>query len=144
MKRFTTILLSVAFVVSGFMISFMKIDPQNQLHAAPIAPIVLSSRALPLDLQLDLAKYDSINSRVDTIIRHDTVRVVKYKTKYRAPKKAVEPDSLLAPAIKDTLYVPKLKIFIQMGKDVLMDTTFIRKPDSIECPKMQPLRECEE
>lgn len=122
----------------------MKTDSQNQLHAADSPPIVITRGALPLDLQLDLAKHDPVVNRVDTIIRHDTVQVVRYKTKYRAQKKMVEPDSLPSSVTQDTLYVPELKIFIQMGKDVLMDTTFTRKPDSVKCPKIQPLRECEE
>lgn len=146
MRRFTTILCSIAFMIAGFIISFMKPpELQNQLHAAPVAPIVLSRGALPLDLQLDLAKHDSIQIRKDTIVLHDTVQVVKYKIKYRAPKKKVaEPDSLPAPAKPDTLSVPKLKILIQMSEDVLMDTTFTVVPDSVECPQIQPLRACEE
>lgn len=144
MKRFTTILCSIAFMISGFLISFMKTEPQNQLHAAQSAPIVLSRGALPLDLQLDLEKRDQNIDRKDTIILHDTVHVVKYKTRYRALKKTVEPDSLPSPAIKDTLYVPELRVLIQTSKDVLVDTTFVIKPDSNKCQKIQPLRECEE
>lgn len=143
MKRFTTILCSIAFMISGFLISFMKSEPQNQLRAAP-SPLIVTRSALPLDLQLDLAKRDSVKTRVDTIVLHDTVQVVKYKTKYRAPKKVTEPDSLPAPVAPDTLCVSQLKIFIQMSKDVLMDTTFVIKPDSNGCPKIQPLRVCEE
>lgn len=142
MKRFTTILCSIAFMIAGFMIAFMKPpEAHNQLHAAPVAPIVLSRSALPLDLQLDLAKHDSVKILRDTIVLHDTVRIVKYKTKYRTPKKAVEPDSLLSPAKPDTLSVPKLKILIQVSKDVLMDTTFTVIPDSVKCPQIQPLQE---
>lgn len=144
MKRFTTVLCSIAFMIAGFMIAFMKTDQQNQLHAAENPPIVITKGALPLDLQLDLEKHNPVVNRTDTIIQHDTVHVVKYKIKYRAQKKAVEPDSLPSSANQDTLFVPELKIFIQMGKDVLMDTTFVEKPDSNKCPKIQPLRECEE
>lgn len=144
MKRFTTIVCSLAFMIAGFMISFMKPStPQNQLHAAPLAPITISKSALPLDLQLDLAKHDSVETRRDTIVVHDTVHVVKYKIKYRTPKKVVEPDSLPAPAKPDTLSVPKLKILIQVGEDVLTDTTFTVIPDSVKCPQIQPLQECE-
>lgn len=122
----------------------MKTEPQNQLHAAQNAPIVLSKGALPLDLRLDLEKRDQNIDRKDTIILRDTVQIVKYKTKYRALKKTVEPDSLPSLVTKDTLYVPELRVLIQMSEDVLMDTTFVIKPDSNKCQKIQPLRECEE
>lgn len=145
MKRFTTILCSIAFMIAGFMISFMKPpEPQNQLHAATLPPLTISRGALPLDLRLDLNKHDSVQIRRDTIILHDTVRVVKYKIKYRTPKKQVEPDSLPAPAKPDTLYVPRLKIFIQTSEDVLVDTTFAIIPDSSKCRTIQPLRAHEE
>lgn len=124
---------------------------QNDLHATTRTPftttgtlLTVPTTALPLDLQLDLAKRDSIRNRPDTVILHDTVRIVKYKIKYRAPKKPVEPDSLPTPAKPDTLFVPKLKISIQMSKDVLMDTTFTVIPDSVKCPHIQPLQEREE
>lgn len=88
---------------------------------------------MPLDLQLNMAKHDSVIIQKDTIIHHDTVQVVKYKTKYIERKKAVEPDSL-QPAVKDTLYVPELKIRIQMSEDVLMDTTITVKPENCKLP----------
>lgn len=144
MKRLTTIMCSIAFMISGFLISFMKPEPQNEIHASSPMQLTITRNALPLDLQLDLAKHDSIIHRIDTIVQHDTVQIVKYKTKYRAPKKTIEPDSLPSPVTKDTLYVPELRVFIQMSKDVLMDTTFVIKPDSNKCPNIQPLRECEE
>ena len=131
-------------MISGFLISFMKSDPQNQLYAAQQPPIVLTRSALPLDLQLDLEKKDKVVEKTDTVILHDTVQVVKYKTKYRAQKKLTEPDSLLTPAKPDTLYVPELRILIQMSEDVLMDSTFTIKRVSSECPEIQPLRECKE
>jgi len=135
---------SLAFMISGFLISFMKADPQNQLYAAETTPIVLSRGALPLDLQLDLEKKDRIVEKTDTVILRDTVQVVKYKTKHRAQKKSVEPDSLLTPAKPDTLYVPELRILIQVSEDVLMDSTFVIKRVGNKCPVIQPLRECKE
>lgn len=144
MRRFTTIMCSLAFMISGFLISFMKSNNQNQLHAAQSTPIILSRGALPLDFQLNLEKKDRIVEKTDTVILHDTVQVVKYKTKYRAQKKLVEPDSLLAPAKPDTLYVPELRILIQMSEDVLMDSTFIIRRVGNGCPVIQPLREYKE
>lgn len=145
MKRLTTILCSIAFMISGFVIFYAKPEPQNKIYAlSPPTQLTIVRNALPLDLQLDLAKHDSIIYRTDTIVQHDTVQIVKYKTKYRAQKKHVEPDSLQPPVTLDTLYVPELKISIQMSKDVLMDTTLILIPDSNKCPKIQPLRTCGE
>lgn len=122
----------------------MKTEPQNQLYAAQTTPIVLSRGALPLDFQLNLEKEDRIVEKTDTVILHDTVQVVKYKTKYRAQKKSVDPDSLPTPVKPDTLYVPELRILIQMSEDVLMDSTFVIKRVNNECQVIQPLRECKE
>lgn len=143
MKRLTTILCALAFMVSGILLTNMTVPQQNQLYAAQ-PPIIIQRSTLPLDLQLDLAKHDSENNRTDTIIQHDTVHVVKYKIKYRAPKKTVEPDSLSPVVAPDTSNVSMLNILIRMSEDVLMDTTIIVKPVNDSCPKIQPLRECKE
>lgn len=131
------------FLIAGIILSNIQGQKQNQLHAAS-PPITVLKTELPLDLQLDLAKHDSTLHRIDTIIQHDTVHVVKYKIKYRAPKKSVEPDSLPTPAITDTLCVPELKVRIQMGKDVLMDSVLLVNPELLKYPKIQPLQESEE
>ena len=144
MRKLTTILCSMAFMISGFLITFMKSEPQNQLHAAPVAPLFITKEALPLDLQSGLAKNDKSIVPKDTVILRDTVHVVKYRTKYRAPKKMVRPDSIPSPARSDTLYVPELRVIIQTSKDVLVDTTFTIKPVNSGCPELQPLRASEE
>lgn len=86
---------------------------------------------IPLDLQLDIAKRFNTDPEVIrdtiTVVRHDTVHTVKYKTKYRAPKKSVEPDTLPTQVI-DTLCVPSLKIKMQMGEKELMDTIITLGP----------------
>ena len=142
MKRFATILCSAMFLIAGILLSNIEGQKQNQLHASP--PITVIKTELPLDLQLDLAKRDSSLHRIDTVIQHDTVHIVKYKIKYRAPKKSIEPDSLPTSATSDTLCVPELKVRIQMGEDVLMDSVLLVNPELLKHPKIQPLQESEE
>lgn len=104
----------------------------KDLYAAP-APRATPSlmTQLPLDVQLDMLKranevHETTHDTI-TIVRHDTVHTVKYKTKYRVPKKSVEPDTLPKQAI-DTLYVPSLKVKMQMGEKELMDTIITLGP----------------
>lgn len=110
-----------------FIVSNGSPPKYKQLHAESVQPT-----ALPLDLQLDIAKRFNTAPEVIrdtiTVVRHDTVHTVKYKTKYRVPKKSVEPDTLPKQAI-DTLYVPSLKIKMQMGEKELMDTIITLGPD---------------
>lgn len=129
MKRLTTIICSLAFMVAGIFIMYNgKTASHKQLHAATPPPV---ATPLPLDLQLDIAKRFNKGPEVIrdtiTVVHHDTVPVVKYKVKYRAPKKSVEPDTLPT-QIHDTLYVPSLKVKMQMGEKELMDTIITLGP----------------
>ena len=106
----------------------------KDLHAEPAraTPFQVTPQ-LPLDIQLDMLKRaneviepEMIHDTV-TVVRHDTVHTVKYKVKYRTPKKSVEPDTLPT-QMKDTLYVPSLKVKMQMGEKELMDTIITLGP----------------
>lgn len=128
MKRFTTIICSVLFMLAGYFVASREPSHSNMIYAADYSPppVKIGVNDLPLDLQLDLTRTDTVRDTV-TIIHHDTVQVVKYKTKYRTHKPSVEPDTLLAQP-KDTLYVPSLKVKMQMGEKELMDTIITLGP----------------
>jgi len=103
----------------------------KDLHAEPVVQNPLISQ-LPLDIQLDMLKNsnkvrEEIHDTI-TIVHHDTVPVVKYKYKYRKPKKSVEPDTMPS-QLPDTLYVPELNIKVKMGEKELMDTILTVGPD---------------
>ena len=90
MKRLTTVILAIAFMIAGVSAAFMDFSPpgNNTLMAAtlPQQPLVWNNNgAMPLDLQLDLDK--RLSREAPTVIesRTDTVYVdkVKWKTRYR-------------------------------------------------------------
>ena len=116
------------FLLAGYFVASKVPHEQNTMYAASRTPPVttIGVESLPLDLRLDLNKQDTVRDTV-TIVHHDTVHVVKYKTKRRTKKRLVEPDTLPAQK-KDTLYVPSLKIKMQMGKKELMDTIITLGP----------------
>lgn len=115
------------FLLAGYFVASKVPHEQNTICAASrTPPTTIGVESLPLDLRLDLSKQDTVRDTV-TIVHHDTVHVVKYKTKRRTKKRSVEPDTLPAQK-KDTLYVPSLKIKMQMGKKELMDTIITLGP----------------
>lgn len=90
MKRLTTVILAIAFMIAGVSAAFMDFSPPGNktLMAAtlPQQPLVWNNNgAMPLDLQLDLDK--RLSREAPTVIesRTDTVYVdkVKWKTRYR-------------------------------------------------------------
>ncbi len=91
MKRLTTVILAVAFMIAGVAAAFMDFSPPGNktMMAATIPQPVLqwnTNGKLPLDLQLDLDKRLSHEScTVDTIRMTDTVYVdkIKWKTRYK-------------------------------------------------------------
>ena len=125
MKRLTTIILAIAFMIAGVSAAFMDYSPPGNktLMAAtlPQQPLMWNNNGvMPLDLQLDLDKRLSRETPTVNESRTDTVYVdkVKWKTRYRyktvsdrtAAREvgehltAVTPDSLPhAPTIISTL-----------------------------------------
>lgn len=125
MKRLTTIILAVCFMIAGVSAAFMDYSPPSNktLMAAtlPQQPLMWNNNGvMPLDLQLDLDKRLSRETPTVNESRTDTVYVdkVKWKTRYRyktvsdrtAAREvgehltAVTPDSLPhAPTIISTL-----------------------------------------
>ena len=91
MKRLTTVILAVAFMIAGVAAAFMDFNPSSNktMMAATVPPTTLqwnTNGKLPLDLQLDLDKRLSHEScTVDTIRMTDTVYVdkIKWKTRYK-------------------------------------------------------------
>ena len=91
MKRLTTVILAVAFMIAGVAAAFMDFNPPGNktMMAATIPQSQLqwnTNGKLPLDLQLDLDKRLSHEScTVDTIRMTDTVYVdkIKWKTRYK-------------------------------------------------------------
>lgn len=130
MKRMTSILCSIAFMVGGFLISlnndaFKIISNAKTARAAPPMEI-----QLPRDLLLGHTNNvgtkifrDTIREIIPLEIRHDTVQVVKYKTKWRT-KRVIVPDTVSRQALKDidTLYVSKPVIIAPVVKEEAKDT----------------------
>ena len=124
MKRLTTIILAVAFMIAGVSAAFMDYSPPSgkTLMAATLPqqpPLMWNTNGkLPLDLQLDLDKRLSRETPTVNENRVDTIYVdkIKWKTRYKTvPARttarevgshmvAVTPDSMPhAPTIYGTL-----------------------------------------
>jgi len=114
MKRLTTVILAVAFMIAGVAAAFMDFSPPGNktMMAAtiPQSPLQWNTNGkLPLDLQLDLDKRLSREApTVDTIRINDTVYVdkIKWKTRYKtvaARTAAREVGTHLACITPDTL-----------------------------------------
>lgn len=94
MKKLTTILCSLAFMVSGIMMA-LHIDPKApsighglSAEASPVFIPVFDKTAMPLDLQLGI-KGD--NPDTVYVTKHDTVQVVTTKwRKAPAPKPVIQ------------------------------------------------------
>ena len=123
MKKLTTIVCSMCFMIAGvcLVLSKQTISTGNSLYAAELPQMVIPTHmdesALPLDLQLDLAKH--IESP-DTVFveTHDTIYVPFKKPKLKrrnskGKKLLTEPDSVVTKS-KDTLYVPALYIIVPL------------------------------
>lgn len=95
MKKITTILCSLAFMISGIMMAWQEVNPvvvtptQDVAAATPIYIPTFNPTQLPLDVQMSLG----IAQSKDTvrIVEHDTVQVTKIKwRKAPAPNPVVE------------------------------------------------------
>ena len=115
MKRLTTIILAVAFMVAGIAAAFMDFNPPSNktMMAATVTPTVfkwdLNKTRLPLDLQLDLDnRLSHESSTVDTVRVTDTLYIdkIKWKTRYKtlaARTTAREDGEHLAPVTPDSM-----------------------------------------
>lgn len=124
MKRLTTIILAVAFMIAGVSAAFMDYNPPSNktMMAATIPePLQWNTKGLmPLDLQLDLDKRLSHETSIkDSVNIIDSIRYidkVRWKTRYKTVAArttarevgehmtAVNPDSMPhAPTIISTL-----------------------------------------
>ena len=124
MKRLTTIILAVAFMIAGVSTAFMDYSPpSNKTMMAATIPEPLqwnTNGLMPLDLQLDLDKRLSRETPTakDTVTVTDTVYIdkIQWKTRYKTVAArttarevgehtaAVTPDSMPhAPTIISTL-----------------------------------------
>ena len=123
MKRFTTVLCCIMLMVAGagLAISNLKSLPQNTIAAATPyyrpTPVIVGN-TLPLDIQRDLNKKDSLSRATskDSINIIDSVRWVtktRWKTRYRDEARithhdtgnemaAVTPDSLSAKPVNNS------------------------------------------
>lgn len=123
MKRLTTIILAVAFMIAGVSVAFMNYNPpsnKTMMAATLPAPLQWNTKGLmPLDLQLDLDKrlsHETPTVEPERVV--DTVYVdkIKWKTRYKTVAArttarevgehitAVTPDSMPhAPTIISTL-----------------------------------------
>lgn len=88
MKRLTTIICCVVFMIAGVAIAWddFKMPGNQNAIAQPVLPTVIPGR-MPLDLQLDLDKKLSHESSIKDSIRiRDSVRItdkVRWKTRYK-------------------------------------------------------------
>ena len=96
---------------------------------AATAPTYVGPVQLPYDLLLGHTNNvgttifrDTIHDTIPLEIRHDTVPIVKYKTKWRT-KRVIVPDSITRQAPVDTLYVSKPALVIPVVKEEAKDTT---------------------
>ena len=141
MKRFTTIICCLAFMIAGVAMAIQKNDPSNSryygyktMSAAnlpQVRPELLNGMQLPLDLQLDQAKR---NSAPDTVYITKTDTVPKQVTKVKW-KKVPVPYPVVQ---RDTVQVPVYYIATQVGnKEGPMDKCIqvyeLQKVDEI-CP----------
>lgn len=95
MKRFTTIICCLAFMVSGVMLAIKSTGERFGSNTVMAATIPLNYNGpLPLDLQLDLDK----RLEKDTVIVHDSIYV---KCNHKERVKVLKPDR-----VTDTLYLP--------------------------------------
>lgn len=139
MKRFTTIICCLAFMIAGVAMAIHRSDPSNNpygyktMSAATlpqVRPELLNGMQLPLDLRLDQAKR---NSAPDTVFITKTDTITKQVTKVKWKKVPVP-----SPVIRDTLYVPRYYLATQVGnKEGPMDNCIqvyeLQKVDEI-CP----------
>lgn len=133
-KTITTIICCVAFAVGGYFISTSNYDIEyaKTATAAETPPVIMQ---YPKDLLLGhtnntglITVHDTIRDTVPLEVRHDTVTVVRYKTKYKTrwrKRKEHVPDTCPAEAKMDidTLYVSKPSIIVPVVKEEAKDTT---------------------
>lgn len=127
MKQKVSIICSVAFLISGFLVSLNN-DALMSLHPAANAasPPVIQ---IPKDLLLGHTNNTNYHVFRDTVrdtipLVRDTVKVTvtKWRTRYKV-KEAVEADSIAPQAPVDTLYVSKPVLIIPTVKEEAVDTT---------------------
>lgn len=95
MKRFTTIICCLAFMVSGIALAVKSTGERFGRNTVMAATAPLFYRGpLPLDLQLDLEKRQSN----DTVVVHDSIYV---KCNHKERVKVLKPKH-----VTDTLYLP--------------------------------------
>lgn len=133
MKKITAIVCSIAFMLGGYFISltnnaFKIVSDAKTAHAAT-APSFVVPMQYPRDLLLGhnnnvgtTILRDTIHDTIPLEIRHDTVPIVKYKTKWRT-KEVIVPDTISRQAPIDTLYVSKPVILMPAVKEEAVDST---------------------
>ena len=88
MKRLTTIVCSICFMIAGIALAIYEPDTHgNELQASPLVQWnIPKGNVMPLDLQLDLEKRQNHASPKDSINIVDSVRWVekiRWKTRYK-------------------------------------------------------------
>ena len=130
MKRFVTMMCSVAFMVAGVLIarSTANIRMATQSLNAAVIPEMrtcatsVNPANLPLDLQLNLVKHDTVfvtDTIYPTFLNQDVVikgRKPKRKFITQRHKKSVKPDTIPTFVRQDTLYVPSVYVIVPLEK----------------------------
>lgn len=92
MKRLTTVILAIAFMIAGVAAAFMDFNPPGNktMMAAtiPQSPLQWNTNGkLPLDLQLDLDKrlsHEACTPEVERVTDTVYVEKIKWKTRYKS------------------------------------------------------------
>lgn len=128
MKKLTTVLCCMMFMVSGIFLAVKDIPwPGHQTINAQPPPLTWAVNGkLPLDLQLDLEKRQSTNEapsiRDSVVLRDSVVTKVRWKTRYKTVPRA---EDMVASSINP-------------GCSMQKDSTLVREEqtkDSIVSPK---------
>lgn len=133
MRRLTSLICSIAFCIAGICLAVtngtLTAKYHNTANAAEIQPTNAVIMQYPKDLLLSHTndvRRDTIHDTIPLEIHHDTVHIVKYKTKWKT-KKTFVPDTIASQAHVDTLYVSKPVIVIPVVKEEAKDSTILAK-----------------
>lgn len=142
MKKLTTIICIVAFMIAGISAAFMDYSPPDAktMNAATVPTLQWDVRGkMPLDLQLDLDKKLSKEASIkDSVHIRDSVRIiekVKWKTRYKtlaARTAARNAGKHIAAATPDSMpYVPA-NISAVVREEKATDSVDVSKTPSIQ------------
>lgn len=137
MKKMTSIICSITFMISGYLIAttnnaFGVLNDAKSIHAAE-APMV--HMQMPKDLFLTHTNNvgptmypDTIHDTIPLEVRHDTI--VKYKTKWKT-KVEIKPDTTPSQPKIDTVYISNPTIVIPIKEEVNQVDSLQTKRDSL-------------